>query len=110
MGGYLQSLQQKPKEAPISQMNGIHVTSNVAEYAALIDALEWLQTERDKSAFWVEIFGDSKLVVEQVNRRWKAHKAHLTVLRDKVHLLLEGFAGWGLSWHPRKHNVLRFGH
>jgi ribonuclease HI len=43
-------------------------TNNVAEYLALIMILKKLA---DKRKCRIEIFGDSKLVVEQMNENWK---------------------------------------
>ena len=43
-------------------------SSNVAEYIALINLLEIMS---DKIDCTIEIFGDSRLVVNQMNKQWK---------------------------------------
>lgn len=52
-------------------------TNNYAEYTGVLNALLWLSTHRYTC---VEIFCDSKLVVEQVNGNWKCLKQDLLPL------------------------------
>lgn len=56
-------------------------TNNEAEYKSLISALEFAVKENYNE---LTIFMDSKLVVEQVNERWKINYPHLKKLKDKV--------------------------
>ena len=78
-------------------------TNNVAEYSALGFALKYLADEK-----WIgtlEIFGDSKLVVEQVNDNWACNKDHLRNLRDRVWELLKTLGDkWTIKWVPREQN------
>jgi ribonuclease HI len=77
-------------------------TNNEAEYAALIILL----TEaRAKGMYGIEIRGDSKLVVSQVNREWKINKPHLRVLAQEVWELMEGMKT-RLIWVSREENRL----
>src|SRR5262245_13673352 len=50
-------------------------SSNLAEYAALLCALDWLldNNHRDHE---IEICGDSKLVIEQMAGRWQIGRGH----------------------------------
>lgn len=85
-------------------------TSNVAEYLALLGALEWLKTVKDKGQYRVRIHGDSLLVINQIKRVWRTRKDHLACLRDEVIGLLREFGGWEALWHRRINSVSRFGH
>lgn len=60
-------------------------TNNVAEYRAVIDALEWILTQAppDKINFYL----DSALVVHQLRGEWKIKEAHLKQLAAAVHRL-----------------------
>ncbi|MDR0764207.1 MAG: ribonuclease HI family protein [Synergistaceae bacterium] len=77
-------------------------TNNEAEYAALIILL----TEaRSRGADEIEIRGDSKLVVSQVNRKWKINKPHLMVLAKEARGLMDGMKA-RLVWVSREENRL----
>lgn len=88
------------KLAGISKFLG-EATNNQAEYAAVIfglkKALELKATE-------IEIFLDSKLVVEQVSGRWKIKEVHLKQAVEKVHALLQKFSNWKIQHVPREKN------
>ena len=58
-----------------------HPTNNEAEYISLIKALE---LSIEKGIQRINFFMDSKLVVEQVNNRWKINFKHLQELKNKV--------------------------
>ena len=76
-------------------------TNNEAEYTALILLLE----EIDRRGLnGVRITGDSKLVVNQVNRKWKVTKPHLKELFDRV-LVLLARTGASVDWVPRERNA-----
>ncbi|PIY80308.1 MAG: ribonuclease H [Candidatus Pacebacteria bacterium CG_4_10_14_0_8_um_filter_42_14] len=57
-------------------------TNNVAEYTAVIRGLNWLQTylTEHKEITSIEWKLDSKLVVEQLGKRWKIKEPHLREL------------------------------
>ena len=60
-------------------------TNNEAEYLAFLMALNFLlryEIKNPGSIVGAEIFSDSKLVVEQINRRWKIKKAELKQLAE----------------------------
>jgi len=55
-------------------------TNNESEYLAFFSALEWLKTFTSPSIDKVSCFLDSKLVVEQINKRWKIKEDRLRKL------------------------------
>ena len=76
-------------------------TNNEAEYQALIDGLkavgEW---KPDR----LEIYLDSKLVVEQVNGAYRVKKPELQPLYNEVKHLLGGFADTPEIKHVEREN------
>jgi ribonuclease HI len=59
-------------------------TNNVAEYKALLHALEWLSTyEEAETLDSVVCYLDSKLVVEQMNQNWKIKDSKMKELAQK---------------------------
>ena len=75
-------------------------TNNEAEYAALI----FLLTEAKKRGVKeLHIFGDSKLVVSQVSKKWKINLPHLRELAKQAWALMEGMEV-SLTWVPREKN------
>ncbi|PIR03910.1 MAG: ribonuclease H [Candidatus Magasanikbacteria bacterium CG11_big_fil_rev_8_21_14_0_20_39_34] len=77
-------------------------TNNVAEYSALISAL---QKAQEMGADTVECRLDSKLVVEQLLRNWKVKEPHLQKLFMKAWNLLQGFKTYTLIHIPREKNT-----
>jgi len=73
----------------------------VAEYLALIEGLtavaEW---KPDR----LEVFLDSKLVVEQVNGNYKVKNAALQPLAAKATRLMGGFSDITVAYVPREKN------
>jgi len=72
------------------RLRGLHrwlgvATNNEAEYHALIEGLKAVSEWKPDR---LEIYLDSKLVVEQVNGRWKVKEARLKSLLTKVKELL----------------------
>ena len=71
----------------ISKKIGI-ATNNEAEYRALIDGLNYCV---DNSIKEIQVFLDSNLVVEQVNKNFKVKAGNLKVLNSKVDDLIQEF-------------------
>ena len=65
-----------------------NATNNEAEYQALIDGLNYCV---DNSIKEIEVFLDSNLVVEQVNKNFKVKAANLKVLNSKAEELIKEF-------------------
>ncbi|MDZ7962968.1 MAG: ribonuclease HI family protein [Aulosira sp. DedQUE10] len=78
-------------------------TSNVAEYTGLILGLE---TALELGIQQAKIYGDSQLVVNQVNGTWKIKKPHLRPLCTQARSLLDQFTKYELLWIPREQNTL----
>jgi ribonuclease HI len=91
------------------------VTSNQAEYQALIAALEdligtVLKAGRSPKDFSVEIRGDSRLVLRQLDGSWKTKSLNLMPLRDRAEELLAELGSYELTWQPREESVKVLGH
>lgn len=90
-------------------------TNNEAEYRTMINGLQSILAdlkaqEIDPSVLKAAVRSDSKLVIEQVNGRWKVKKAELRPLVRQALELLGEFASWDLAWHPRSESVRILGH
>lgn len=92
-------------------VNPMQMTNNVAEYDALLSALEHveaLQADGElppKKELTILIRGDSKLVIEQICARWACNKPHLQSLRDKITAVLITICGaWNAMWVGREGN------
>lgn len=88
--------------------NGPSATNNLAEYSALGLALKSLvesDAVKQEHAVSLSIYGDSKLVIEQINGRWQCKQMHLIRLRDRCLELLEKLGiEWEATWIPREEN------
>jgi probable phosphoglycerate mutase len=76
--------------ASISDYLGVQ-TNNVAEYTAVVRAL---RLAGELGATEVHLLLDSKLIVEQVNGRWRVKDAKLRPLHADVVEQLRGMARW----------------
>ena len=77
-------------------------TNNEAEYEALIRVL----TEAKKRGITdIEIRGDSRLVIEQVSKKWKINVPHLRELAALAWKEMEGVRV-KLVWVPREKNTI----
>jgi ribonuclease HI len=84
-------------------------TSNQSEYFALITALRRLRnfaTQEDK----LEIFGDSMLVVRQLQGRNKVRNPALKSLYNTALGELARYSNWVINWWPRENSVEFFSH
>lgn len=85
---------------------GDSTTNNVAEYTAVIRALEYVVACTQHHKYDVIVHSDSMLVVEQVARRWKTSKPELEPLRDRVQALLSSIRRASLVHVLRGSNTL----
>ncbi|MCS7104861.1 MAG: ribonuclease HI family protein [Thermofilaceae archaeon] len=83
---------------------GDDVTNNVAEYTALIKALEWL-VENGLSGDELVVRGDSQLVLKQLKGEYTVKSKRITPLYQKVTELLKLFPKVTLEWVPRQLNA-----
>ena len=84
----------------ISEYIGV-VTNNVAEYMALIKALENV-VERKPARVFFKL--DSELLVKQINGAYKVRNKNLLPLYNKVMVLLRQVARWEVIHVPRGEN------
>ena len=78
-------------------------TNNIAEYTALIIGLEEAERHNVEE---LEIRMDSKLVVEQMNGKWRVRDAKLRPLAERARELLARFPQWRLRHIPRDQNAV----
>ncbi|TAM62702.1 MAG: ribonuclease HI family protein, partial [Chloroflexota bacterium] len=76
-------------------------TNNVAEYAGLIMAL---RAARRLGAVAIDLRLDSRLIVEQLNGRWRVRDAKIARLYEEARRLLVGFESWHATHEPRARN------
>jgi probable phosphoglycerate mutase len=89
-----------PPDATISEALGIQ-TNNVAEWTGVLRALELagrLGAEK------VDLFLDSKLIVEQLHGRWRVKDAKLAPLHAEAKTMLGAFRRWSATHVPRAQN------
>lgn len=100
------------------------MTNNMAEYHAMLHGIKklWHDSKNGNvlcvtpaeqvrpSRITLSIYSDSKLLVEQMNGRWKIKVGHIRELESEARLILKEFGHWKLSWRGRATNVARFGH
>ena len=85
-------------------------TSNMAEYVAVIAALENIKQETQRGQATVLIRSDSKLVVMQCQKKWKVKARHLRRFRSKVLELMGHFKEVVFEWTPRDEIEMVLGH
>jgi len=77
-------------------------TNNIAEYAALIKALE---AAKQKGAKKITVFSDSELLVRQINGEYRVKSGNLKHLYTRAIELLGYFADYRLIYIPRADNA-----
>lgn len=78
-------------------------TNNVAEYTALVKALEWLLANNLGSSR-VEIMSDSQLIVNQLAGDYKVKAKRMISLYKQVLRLMRTFQDIQIKWVPRENN------
>ena len=82
---------------------GPAMSNNVAEYAALCEALEFLlKKNRENSS--IEVKGDSALVMNQMSRKWKFRKGLYREKYQEALRLMARFTDLRFRWIPREEN------
>ncbi len=77
-------------------------TNNVAEYRGLIAGLDHAL---ELGATEAAVFLDSKLLVEQMSRRWKVKHPDLIALHAQARALASRFERVSYTWVPRERNA-----
>ena len=84
-----------------------NISSNEAEYTGLLKGLTYILNLRDRPKYFA-VKGDSQLVIEQMNLRWKCNYSHLSKIRNRCFEILKMLADSGTSyqllWIPRREN------
>lgn len=78
-------------------------TNNVAEYTAVIKALE---AAKQINAQHIELFSDSELLVKQINGQYRVKSENLKSLYNKSIELLSCFKSWKVTHITRDKNIL----
>jgi ribonuclease HI len=89
-------------DATLSEYLG-RQTNNVAEWTGVVRALD---LARRLGADRVDLFLDSKLIVEQLHGRWRVKDAKLQPLWAEAKSVLNGFRLWSATHVPRAQNAL----
>ena len=78
-------------------------TNNIAEYMALIEGLKYIVNEKID---YVDIYGDSDLIIKQIHGIYKVKALHLKVYYDVVMDLISKIPKVVFSHVPRKENTI----
>ncbi|MFM8915432.1 MAG: ribonuclease HI family protein, partial [Candidatus Limnocylindrus sp.] len=92
-----------PDAIPVASISAAigTTTNNVAEWRAVIAAIDFAA---ELGAREIDLLLDSKLVVEQLQGRWRVRDAKLAPLCDEALKGLTRFAHWGARHVPREQN------
>ena len=82
--------------------HGSRMSNNVAEYTAAAEALRALMPQRGEE---IVLRGDSQLVVEQLNGRWKVRGGLYLRYYEQAHALTQEFTQLSIKWVPREQNT-----
>lgn len=94
---------------------GDRVTNNEAEYDTLISALEAILQRladqgMDLSTGQLQIYGDSQLVIKQIQGEWRCKNPRMKLRCERAQALLQQFGKWALTHHRREKSVEALGH
>lgn len=78
-------------------------SNNVAEYSALIKGLEWLKANKFMASKLI-VRGDSSLVINQLNGRFKVKAKRLINLHKRAQDLVHEFRNVRFEWVERSKN------
>jgi ribonuclease HI len=83
-----------------------NASNNVAEYTAVIKALEWLLVNRPESCKTqtIVVKGDSQLVIYQIKGKYKVKAIRIIPLHQRVMSLISRFKNMKIEWIPREQN------
>lgn len=80
-------------------------TNNVAEYTAVLEALKYIKKKfSGSSQLSIELYADSKLVVEQLSGRYKMKSPHLKPIFEQIKILAMEMGGVIHTHVPRERN------
>ncbi|MCB0309293.1 MAG: ribonuclease HI family protein [Bdellovibrionales bacterium] len=76
-------------------------TNNVAEYSALVEALEWA---KEQSLDSVEVLADSELMVKQIKKEYRVKDPTLKVKWERATKAILSFKSFTIKHVPRAQN------
>jgi ribonuclease HI len=79
-----------------------HGTNNIAEYSALLKAIEIVRQEQDVTH--IQAFLDSNLVVQQLLGNWRIKDDKLRTIADAIKALVQNFESFVVEHIPREEN------
>ncbi|OGE18649.1 hypothetical protein A3J19_03895 [Candidatus Daviesbacteria bacterium RIFCSPLOWO2_02_FULL_41_8] len=79
-------------------------TNNVAEYTAVLEALKYIKRRYGSQALQIELYADSKLVIEQLSGRFKMKSPHLKPIFEQIKILAMELGGVVHTHIPREQN------
>lgn len=79
-------------------------TNNVAEYTAVLEAFKYLKKKYEEK-LQVNLFADSRLVVEQLSGRFKIKNPNLKILFDQIKILEMEIGSVSYTHIPREKNL-----
>lgn len=80
-------------------------TNNVAEYTGVCEALKYIKKKFGKKKLEIELYADSKLVIEQLAGRFKIKSTHLKPLIEEIKILSLELGGIIHTHVPRAQNT-----
>lgn len=81
-------------------------TNNVAEYTAVLEAFKFIKNDFSGKELNIEVFADSRLIVEQLSGRFKIKKPHLRQLFFEIKKLEDEFTKVSFTHVPREQNKI----
>lgn len=100
----------KNGQQPLKMAHGEHfpeiegaTSNNVAEYAAVINALKWLE-ENDFLNHKIIVKGDSNLVIMQLSGLWKVKRGAYAHLAHQAKYFVSKFSNISFEWIRREDN------
>lgn len=81
---------------------GETASCNIAEWASITKAICYLKDQGWSGQ--LEIFGDSQLVIRQLNGEYKVRKDTLIPYYQECIKFLQGIEKWKVTWIPREQN------
>ncbi len=79
-------------------------TNNVAEYTGVLEALKYTKKKFGNQKLEIELYADSKLVVEQLSGRYKVKSPHLKPIIEQIKILSLELGGTTHGHVPRSGN------
>lgn len=79
-------------------------TNNVAEYNGVLESLKYVKKNLAQEGLSIELFADSRLVVEQLSGRFKVKSLHLKPIIELIKILAFELGGISYTHIPREKN------